>query len=246
MESIGHSLREARQRKGLSLADVEEITKIRTHYLKALEDENYELLPGNTYVVGFLRTYARTLGLDAQELVEEFKAASAKPEEVIKPVEPLARERRLSIPRGLLIAGLCILALITLFGVDWVWKSARPAEQRPPTTTPAATNPEKPQPKPVPSVTPPTATPQVSGLSLDLKFSARCWLEIKADGQQVFRGFGNAGSTSNFKANSSIELVSVGNAGGVSLVLNGKPLPALGGPGQTIHNKILTGKDIPQ
>ncbi len=246
MASIGNSLREARQRKGLSLADVEEMTKIRTHYLKALEDESFELLPGNTYVVGFLRTYARTLGLDAQELVQEFKATSAKPEEVIKPVEPLTPQRRPAVPRGLLITGLCILALITLFGVDSVWKSARPAQQKPPTTTPAATQPEKPQPKPVPSVTPPTVTPQVSGLSLDLKFSARCWLEIKADGQQVFRGFGDANTTKNFKANNSIELVSVGNTGGVSLVLNGKPLPPLGGPGQTVHNKILTSKDIPQ
>jgi len=60
---IGHSLREARVRHGLDLNRVEADTKIRAKYLQALEEENFELLPAETYVKGFLRTYANYLGL---------------------------------------------------------------------------------------------------------------------------------------------------------------------------------------
>jgi cytoskeleton protein RodZ len=71
---IGASLREARLRQQLDLRDAEVGTKIRTKYLKALEDEQFDLLPAETYVRGFLRTYADHLGLDGQLYVDEFNS----------------------------------------------------------------------------------------------------------------------------------------------------------------------------
>lgn len=73
MESIGDKLREARARQGTDLADVEAKTKIRSRYLRALEDEQFHLLPGHAYARSFLRTYADLLGLDSQELVQEYR-----------------------------------------------------------------------------------------------------------------------------------------------------------------------------
>jgi hypothetical protein len=70
MFEIGNSLREARLRQGFDLARVEDDTKVRAKYLQALEDERFEVLPAETYVKGFLRTYAEYLGLDGQLMDE--------------------------------------------------------------------------------------------------------------------------------------------------------------------------------
>jgi cytoskeletal protein RodZ len=74
MQPIGERLREARMRQGVDLTEVEVATKIRAKYLRAMENDEFTMLPGSTYVKSFLRTYAEYLGLDAQLLVEEFRA----------------------------------------------------------------------------------------------------------------------------------------------------------------------------
>jgi cytoskeletal protein RodZ len=71
---IGNSLREARLRREIEFADAEHGTKIRGKYLRALEDERFELLPSHTYVKGFLRSYAEFLGLDGQLYVDEYNS----------------------------------------------------------------------------------------------------------------------------------------------------------------------------
>ena len=74
MFEIGNSLREARVRRGVDFAQAELATKIRGKYLRALEEEQFALLPAQTYVKGFLRTYAEYLGLDGQLYVDEFNS----------------------------------------------------------------------------------------------------------------------------------------------------------------------------
>jgi cytoskeleton protein RodZ len=71
---IGNSLREARLRQGLEFPEIEQATKIRGKYLRALEEEQFEVLPAQTYVKGFLRSYADYLGLDGQLYVDEFNS----------------------------------------------------------------------------------------------------------------------------------------------------------------------------
>jgi Helix-turn-helix domain len=78
---IGISLREARMRQGVDLLEAEQSTKIRSKYLRALEDERFELLPAQTYVKGFLRSYAEYLGLDGQLYVDEYNSRYAAGEE---------------------------------------------------------------------------------------------------------------------------------------------------------------------
>src|SRR5215217_3833476 len=74
MFEIGNSLREARLRQGLEFPEIEHATKVRSKYLRALEDEQFEILPAQTYVKGFLRTYAEYLGLDGQLYVDEYNS----------------------------------------------------------------------------------------------------------------------------------------------------------------------------
>ena len=110
MFEIGNSLREARYRQQLELSDVELATKIRGRYLQALEEENFDALPAQTYVKGFLRTYADYLGLDGQLYVDEYNSRYSVGED--EPREPVVarrtstvyqRHRRLE-RRGVLLA----------------------------------------------------------------------------------------------------------------------------------------------
>jgi cytoskeleton protein RodZ len=97
MPPIGETLREARMRQRLDIADVEERTKIRAKYLRALENEEWGLLPGPTFVKTFLRTYAEVVGVDPYLLVEEYRLTeehSEAPEfQALAPMQPRDRGR---------------------------------------------------------------------------------------------------------------------------------------------------------
>jgi transcriptional regulator with XRE-family HTH domain len=95
MPSIGETLREARMRQRLDIADVEQRTKIRAKYLRALENEEFGMLPGPTFVKTFLRTYAEMLGLDPHVLVEEYRASYEGDDELeLQPLGPSSAARR--------------------------------------------------------------------------------------------------------------------------------------------------------
>src|SRR5579863_437825 len=101
MTDIGAKLREARMRQHLDIAEFETRTKIRAKYLRALEDEEWALLPGYTFTKAFLRTYADMLGLDGRMLVDEFKRQYPDPSELeLAPVLPARRETRRNRERG--------------------------------------------------------------------------------------------------------------------------------------------------
>jgi cytoskeleton protein RodZ len=93
MADIGSLLRETRIRNKIDITTVEDATKIRAKYLRALENEEWSVLPGPTYVKTFLRTYAQFLGLDPHLLVEEYSARFEEPEEL--DVAAFTRKRRL-------------------------------------------------------------------------------------------------------------------------------------------------------
>jgi cytoskeleton protein RodZ len=102
MPTIGETLREARMRRHLDIADVERRTKIRAKYLRALENEEFGMLPGPTFVKTFMRTYAEMLGLDPHPLVEEYRATYERGDDVdhLQKLGPqVARDRRRRGPR---------------------------------------------------------------------------------------------------------------------------------------------------
>jgi cytoskeletal protein RodZ len=95
MDEIGSQLREARMRMRIDTGEVEVRTKIRAKYLRAMENEEWDLLPGEVYVRSFLRTYADFLGLDSRALLDEFRRRYESPSDhEPPPIAPLGRERR--------------------------------------------------------------------------------------------------------------------------------------------------------
>jgi hypothetical protein len=122
MPEIGASLREARMRARIDITEAEADTKIRGKYLRALENEEWRLLPGPTFVRSFLRTYGDYLGLDGRLLVEEFKLRHEREEGEPRPIAPgRRRERRRGGPasaaraRALLVGALLLALVVGLF-----------------------------------------------------------------------------------------------------------------------------------
>ncbi len=128
MFEIGNSLREARVRQGLDFPAIEQATKIRGKYLRALEDEQFAVLPGDTYVKGFLRSYSDYLGLDGQLYVDEFNSRYVvESEEAIRPqripYRPTRHDRRLE-SRVLVLALLGIAVVTALVIAAWRYGGA--------------------------------------------------------------------------------------------------------------------------
>jgi hypothetical protein len=146
MAEIGASLREARMRQRLDITDVEVQTKIRAKYLRALENEEWDLLPGPTYVKSFLRTYGEALGLDAKLLVEEFKLRHERPAPgEMNPVRQASRrERRRSgrppraVPRWVALSFvlLAICGALMVVGLVGEEETPDPASREPVVTEP--------------------------------------------------------------------------------------------------------------
>jgi cytoskeleton protein RodZ len=152
---IGNSLREARLRQGLDFPELEQGTKIRGKYLRALEDEQFDVLPAQTYVKGFLRSYAEYLGLDGQLYVDEYNSRFVVGEE-----DQPARPRRSAAPsRGVQVQSRVVL--LTLLGIVAVtalvivaWTRGEPQKVTPMglDTTPRAAKPTAVRPAEVRSV----------------------------------------------------------------------------------------------
>jgi cytoskeleton protein RodZ len=113
MPDIGATLREARMRARIDISEIESETKIRAKYLRALENEEWDLLPGPTYVKSFLRTYADALGLGGKLLIEEYKLRHERLSDVeLQPIAPPGQRERRRPPRASFGRGWLVAAVI--------------------------------------------------------------------------------------------------------------------------------------
>ncbi len=124
VKTLGQKLEAARKRKKFTLEEVEEATKIRARYLKAMEDDNYRRLPGPVYLSGFLTSYAEFLGLSVDEVVKQYKAESGIVKKISQPkgFRPANELRELGFaitPKTVIIV-LVAIGVIGLFGyIGW-------------------------------------------------------------------------------------------------------------------------------
>lgn len=182
---IGPVLEQARLRRGLSLEEVEQATKIRKRYLLGLEKQDYGSLPDTVYVHGFLKTYANYLGLDGEDLGRQFKSSRRSrrdrqinydpPESdfgrpVIHP-GGLSGTRRRGLPLAAILTALAaVLILAAVLGVLY-WMGVRQTDEAPADNPPAAEEPaqqaapEDPNEEPpgTPNETPPEDEPEGDG-----------------------------------------------------------------------------------
>ena len=183
MFEIGNSLREARLRQNLDFPRIEEGTKIRGKYIQALEAERFEVLPGDTYVKGFLRTYAEFLGLDGQLYVDEYNSRFASTEEPLTPSTPPTRPRhRVSESNFVVVALAAIVAITVLVVVAFGFGDGTPSDP-----TVGAVTSSTSESTTGTSETQPTGTgksqPSLARL-LVRATDGDCWMIVKAGGPQ--------------------------------------------------------------
>jgi cytoskeleton protein RodZ len=164
LETVGQDLRAARLRRGDDLATVSRALKIRKEHLEALEEDRMEALPGRTYAVGFVRSYADYLGLDAVQCVERFKAEIAgRSEEVPQQINVMAEDEQRRLPQGWKII-VCVILIVVLYGAYLLWQQAdrmlgEPQVAPPPQLVTKAPKPAEPA---VTIAPPPAASPQAT------------------------------------------------------------------------------------
>ena len=143
MADIGTTLREARIRARIDMSEVEARTKIRAKYLRAIENEEWDLLPGPVYVKSFLRTYGDFLGLDSRMLIDEYKRQYERPSDhEMRPISSLSRERERAargprVPPWVLVGVVLIGIVVALYFVGSNQNNS--SSNNPPTTPNAAT-----------------------------------------------------------------------------------------------------------
>jgi cytoskeletal protein RodZ len=242
MPGLGDEFRAARESRHLSLSDVSEQIHIRSVYLQSIENEEWSVIAAPVYVRGFIRTYARFLGLDPEHAVEQFNssigALAARPHEPV-PLGPIDSPRRPS--PWLILAGAAALLLVVFVGIRYfqfqqdggdvaavAQASLAPAEAASAAASdaPAASPTKKPEPAR-------TAAPKQT---LEISVTAPSWLLVKVDGAQVLQGIMPAGTRKSYHGTSAF--VRAGNAGGVQLTLNGKDLGVMGHSGDVIQRNL--------
>ena len=221
MFEIGNSLREARLRQGLEFVEVEQATKIRGKYLRALEDEQFDILPGQTYVKGFLRTYAEYLGLDGQLYVDEYNSRYIPGDEET----PLRAQNKSTVGRNPRVESSVVLVALGAIGIltalvvlAWRFGSDPPETAIPNlgSQPPAETRARKPARRAARPAAP-IARLTITGALGD------SWVEVHqrtAAGRELYRGTLEAGSTIRF-AQRRMHVV-MGRPGNLRLKVNGR------------------------
>lgn len=164
LQTVGQDLRAARLRRGDEIAQVSRALKIRKDHLEALEEDRLEDLPGKTYAIGFVRSYARHLGLDANEYVERFKRdISGRAEDKAHEPAPIHQDEGRRLPQGWrIITGLVVI----LIGWGaWHLFSTQTSSNQPVPPAPILNPPKPPAPKPAPA--PEAATPSPAASAPD-------------------------------------------------------------------------------
>lgn len=248
---IGELLRSEREKRGLSLSEAESILKIRAVYIEALEEERFEDIPAEVYRIGYLKSYARLLGLDCNELVARYKTDTAGtgqgPENLIEPV-PAAGASPIADPAqtpaadsgaraytdyGLLpgevlraprIKSMSLLRGLAIAAVVLLLTAVGIglANYAPPTPPPVQEQQADP-----PVINQPPATAQSSTFEIRLVGIGHCWANVRVDGVEAYTGTINPGDNRAFTARESIWM-NLGYPKGVDVYYNGKKLPPLG------------------
>ena len=251
---FGEELRRERQIRGISLEEISGATKISVRLLDALERGDMKNLPAPAFTRGFIRAYSTHLGIDADEKVNAYLADLNDPHESVAPKRTRPRSR---FCRGRGNAGRMVAfvtgVLLVLGFIATPQRHERehaPAKIVPPRAIPVAFKNVAVSNEPTPLIrAEPAAAPVVNpivapvasspaSISLQLEFEEDSWAKIDADGTTVLNGVVRRGETRRLEARAGFR-VTLGNAGGVRVTVDGRPLDRLGASGEVVRDLPL-------
>lgn len=265
---VGERLRRARVEKGLELTDIARETRVPLRHLTAIETDAHDSLPALTYSIGFVKTFARAVGLPSEEVAAQFKAETNKSAHVPQtmPLEPLDEGR--VFPRGIVI-GTAIVVLAIIVGV-WAFGGGlfqnEPAPPAPVEAAPIEPSPEEDPalsgdlgvpPEPTGDVGVPTASapigaagvaqpldpsaaPVAAGGPVVITAASEVWIKVYDAAQQTVKmGTLKAGESYTVPADRGDLQLWTGRAGALRISVGGRAIPPLGGPEQMVQDVSL-------
>jgi hypothetical protein len=223
MTDIGSTLREARMRDRIDISEVETRTKIRAKYLRAIENEEWDLLPGPVYAKSFLRTYSDFLGLDSRMLIDEFKRQYERPSDHdIRPSTSIAheRERRRRGPRIPSWAPIAVVVVV-IIGVLYAVGSATQSGP----STPSGHRPTHHRPRHHPTSVRTTTAAKPTNVTLQLTPTSAVYVcLVNGSGAKLINERTFAAGDHIPTQTAPTLLLTLGNAS-VQMKVNGRPVP---------------------
>jgi transcriptional regulator with XRE-family HTH domain len=251
LASFGEELRREREIRSISLKEIADATKISKRFLEAIERNDHRTLPAPVFTRGFIREYARYLGLNADEIVNRYNYAAAGDDRIEKSVHlerlaqreppmkkgippPYARIDRNVYVLIMIVAALAVATYIAIrhkraiaeaTGIETAIAPRRQAR------VPATAKPR---------VVRKTAEP----MHLTIDVDDDSWVILDADGKEVINERLRRGAHRTVEGNDSFHFRTVGNAAGIRLALNDVALPPLGRDGEVVHDRIFGRSDL--
>ena len=266
MPGLGDEFRAAREARHLSLSDVSEQIHIRSVYLQSIEDEDWSAIAAPVYVRGFLRTYARFLGLDPEASVEAYNEAIDQADRVASGPLRVTPNSRNGPSLWLIVAALAAVILVVFVGYSYYKLQTGTGDTAQTTANPGvpgiATDPPSPglgaatdaaSPAPgasalatagpddalaTPEPSPSTTPP---GRTLEVRLTQVSWILVAVDGKPRLEGTFPAGTQKAFHGSSAS--IRTGNAGGVDVTVNGKDVGPMGKSGDVVEKTFALGDE---
>jgi cytoskeleton protein RodZ len=259
LASFGEELRREREIRGISLKEIADATKISKRFLDAIERNDHRALPAPVFTRGFVREYARYVGLNAEEMVNRYNFAAVNDDRIEKPppvekyphtpvrdISPKPPRKRgippvyARVDRNLIAA---VVIAVALAGVAWWAVQHRRADQdaaaetAAPVTSSAAVPAAAVSPKPV---------IDDSRLRMAMEMVGESWIELEADGKTVINDTMQKGERRTFEASEAFRFRKIGNPPGVKLTINGVTVPPFDDDGKTISNRVYDREALEQ
>lgn len=251
-KSIGTILKEKRESKGLTPMDIERGTSIRSRYIEAVENDEYDKTPGGVFLKGIIRNYGDFLGLDGMELLKQYKATTAGQanekaiSNAIREVDNVRMNIQLKDKRDIgsgtgkfempklpvkqCLAGLVVVAVLGAGyvaipkAIDYVKNLPSEAKQEESTAAKAEEN---------------TAKAPLDKVVVEMEASGACWTEVTADGKEIFAGMLQAKDKKTFEAKDKL-IVKYGNIGVMNIKVNGEQVNLNGEHGVAVKTYLRT------
>ncbi|MCF8011964.1 MAG: DUF4115 domain-containing protein [Clostridiales bacterium] len=228
---IGDTLKKAREEQGITLEVVEEHTKIRKKYLDALEKEEFDVLPGNIYVRGFLRNYARFLGINGESLIKQYSNYYEQEDEQEDNLPDLSDKSTFFSKKILIICLLiCLAAGAAVVYFGFIAKNSVKVENKQEEVKQQQDNYVANTPKEKNEQSPGNVEEKKDEVCVELNVTGKSWARVVVDDKEVFEGNLYSGDKKEFTGKNKIYFC-VGNAGSVYLTVNDESKGCLGEEG---------------
>ena len=247
VQRVGDKLRAAREAQGLTIEEIANGTRIPKRHLITIENGGYEGLPAPTYSAGFIKSWARRLGLDGQALSDQFRmemgSLSVEPAQSL-PYEPA--DPRRTPPVGLALLALLIAVIVGLGYLYWRGTAEQPSQiAAAATDQPAAPGPVAAQPASTPAqAAPPAATPPQPTGPIVIGATQDVWIKVSDSGKTLFMNVLHPGDHFEVPADAVAPLMTTGRPGHTTVMVGQTPIPPVGDPDRVAKDVSLKPADL--